>query len=108
MANTAEVFHDPLREDVEYLIDRSRQHDRELKELRKNEEGRRQFEYLQERAEEHHGQLADLCDKWVFVSNFIGQQGHELESLSSGLKSLEGTVEKLAADVSVLAGKPRP
>jgi len=106
--SNAQVFHDPLREDLDYLIDRSRQHDRELKELRSNEEGRRQLEYLQGRAQQHDSQLAEICDKWMFATDFVGRQNHELESLTNRLKTLESTVGKLSEDVSVLAGQPRP
>src|SRR5262249_56356297 len=86
MSNT-QVFHDPLREDLDYLIDRSRQHDRELKELRSNEEGRRQLEYLQGRARQHDSQLTEICDKWAFVTDCVGRQNHELVSLTNRLNT---------------------
>src|SRR5215470_3194318 len=68
--SNAQVFHDPLREDLDYLIDRSRQHDRELKELRGNEEGRRQLEYLQGRAQQHEDKVGRLSED---VSVLAGQ-----------------------------------
>lgn len=128
--SNAQVFHDPLREDLDYLIDRSREHERELKQLRSDEEGRRQFEYLQGRARQHDSQLTEICDKWAFVTDCVGRQNHELESLTNRLKTLENTVGKLSEDkfvsltnrlkalenkvgklsedTSVLAGQPRP
>src|SRR5262245_46478177 len=106
--SNAQVFHDPLREDLDYLIDRSREHDRELKQLRSNEEGRRQFEYLQGRARQHDSQLTEICDKWAFVTDCVGRQNHEFVSLTNRLKTLENTVGKLSEDISVLAGQPRP
>ena len=108
MSNAAELYHDPLREDIDYLLERSRQHDRQLAEIRNDDQSQRQLEYLLERSQEHDRQLAELCDKWLFVTNSLGQQGRQIEGLTEGFRALERTASKLADEARAFADKRRP
>src|SRR5262245_44225226 len=107
MTNAAKISTDPLREDVDHLFDRSRQHERQLAEIRKGDQFKeRQVEYLLERCRQQEQQLAELSNKWLVVTNLLGQQGRQISGLNDGRKSLEGAVKTLAADL-VFAGKLR-
>lgn len=105
MSNAAELYPDPIREDVDYLLERSRQHERQLAEVR--EQSQQQFEDLMERLEEHHRQLAELCDKWLFATSSLREESRHIEDLTAGLKSLEQRVGRLADDIRAKAGKPK-
>jgi hypothetical protein len=108
MSNVAELDHEPLREDVEYLLDRCRQHDRQLAKIHDDDQSQRQFEHLLERSQQHDLQLAELCDKWLFVTNSLRRQGRQIDALTDGISTLERTVKNLADDVRRIAEKPRP
>jgi len=107
MTNAAKIDDDPLRRDVDYLFDRLRQHERQFAETGKSVQlVQQQFEYLLERSRQQERLLAELSDKWVFVTDLLGQQGRQISGQDAGVKSLEGAVKTLAADVR-LAGKLR-
>jgi len=100
MTNAAKISADPLRADVDHLLDQSRQHERQLAEICKNDQLQEQkFEYLLGRCRQQERQLDELCDKWRVVTELLGQQGRQISGVNDGVKTLDGAVKTLAADL---------
>src|SRR5262245_15912403 len=95
MTNAAKTSTDPLRADVDHVLDRARQHERQLAEIRKNDQLKEQkFEYLLERCRQQERQLDELCDKWRVVTDLLGQQGRQISGVNDGVKTLDGAVKR--------------
>jgi hypothetical protein len=90
VALASERRHAPTREEVDHLLDRSREHDRRV--ARIDERVDESIEYFAERSRQHDSQLTELCDKWNLVSTSLTQQAREIERLNAALRALEDTV----------------
>jgi len=100
MTNAAKISADPSRADVDHLLDQSRQHERQLAEICKDDQLQEQkFEYLLGRCRQQERQLDELCDKWRVVTELLGQQGRQISGVNDGVKTLDGAVKTLAADL---------
>src|SRR3954470_7122020 len=76
----------PTREEIDYLLDHSREHDRRLGYI--DERLEETAEYLSERSRQHDAQLTELCDKWTMVAGSLTEQAREIERLNGALQAI--------------------